>query len=135
MWEKQDKTWASESEARKKLMEDVLNTLGDQTKAKLKEKEKRVDEILLEKKILQENIEKLNIDVENEQKRQIEKKEMFVEDLDAQIEEKDKLSKKEKGDEKKSDRLRVEMLWDQRVRDKNELAQRLSKWTFDSTDK
>ena len=36
MWEKQDKTWASESEARKKLMEDVLNTLGDQTKAKLK---------------------------------------------------------------------------------------------------
>ena len=100
----------------------------------ISEKEKRVDEILLEKKILQENIEKLNIDVENEQKRQIEKKEMFVEDLDAQIEEKGKLSTKEKGDEKKSDRLRVEMLWDQRVRDKNEMAQRLSKWTFDSTD-
>ena len=60
---------------------------------------------------------------------------MFVEDLDAQIEQKDKLSnKKEEGDNKKSDRLRVEMLWDQRVRDKNELAQRLSKWSFDSTD-
>ena len=98
------------------------------------EKEKRVDEILLEKKILQENIEKLNVDVENEQKRQIEKKEMFVEDLDAQIEEKGKLSTKEKGDQKKSEQLRVEMLWDQRVRDKNEMAQRLSKWSFDSTD-
>ena len=38
MWEKQDKTWAAEREARKKLMEDVLNTLSDQTKSKLKGK-------------------------------------------------------------------------------------------------
>ena len=34
MWEKQDKTWEAEKNARKKLMEDVLNTLGEQTKTK-----------------------------------------------------------------------------------------------------
>ena len=98
------------------------------------EKEKRIDEITLEKQILKENIEKLNTDIINEQKKQIEKKEMFVEDLDTQIEEKDRLSKTKSEDEKKSDRLRVEMLWDQRVRDKNELANRLSKWSFDPSD-
>merc|ERR1712203_147154 len=58
MWEKQDKTWEAEKNARKKLMEDCLNTLGEQTKTKLKEREKRIDEILLEKEILRENIEK-----------------------------------------------------------------------------
>ena len=36
MWEKQDKTWDAEKNARNKLMEDVLNTLGEQTKTKLK---------------------------------------------------------------------------------------------------
>merc|ERR1712150_179372 len=129
MWEKQEKTWSAEKEARKKLMEDVMNTLSEQTKAKLKEKEKRIDEITLEKVILRENIEKLNTDIENERKLQIEKKEMFVEDLDTQIEEKEKLSKKGTEDQKKSERLRVEMLWDQKVRDRNELANRLSKWS------
>lgn len=98
------------------------------------EKEKRIDEITLEKQILKENIEKLNTDIVNEQKKQIEKKEMFVEDLDAQIEEKDLLSKTKNEDKMKSDKLRVEMLWDQRVRDKNELANRLSKWSFDPSD-
>jgi len=36
MWEKQEKIWLAESEARKKLMDDVLSTLNSQTKAKLK---------------------------------------------------------------------------------------------------
>ena len=98
------------------------------------EKEKRIDEITLEKEILRENIEKMNADIINEQKKQIEKKEMFVEDLDAQIEEKDRLSTKQNEDQKKTEKLRVEMLWDQRVRDKNELANRLSKWSFDPSD-
>jgi len=134
MWEKQEKTWSAEKEARQKLMEDVLKTLSEQTKTKLKEKEKRIDEITLEKEILRENIEKMNTDIINEQKKQIEKKEMFVEDLDAQIEEKDRLSTKQNEDQKKTEKLRVEMLWDQRVRDKNELANRLSKWSFDPSD-
>ena len=98
------------------------------------EREKRIDEILLEKEILRENIEKLKLDVENEQKRQIEKKELFVEDLDAQVEEKETLSRKGKDDPKKTDKLRVEMLWDDRVRERNELAKKLSKWSFESTD-
>ncbi len=98
------------------------------------EKEKRIDEILLEKEIIRENIEKLKIDVENIQKKEIEKREMFVEDLDAQIEEKDKLAETGKQDPKSNDRLRVEMIWDQRVRDKNELAKKLSKWSFEPTD-
>ena len=100
----------------------------------LTEKEKRIEEITLEKEILRENIEKMNADIINEQKKQIEKKEMFVEDLDAQIEEKDRLSTKQNEDQKKTEKLRVEMLWDQRVRDKNELANRLSKWSFDPSD-
>ena len=98
------------------------------------EREKRIEEILLEKEILRENIEKLKLDVENEQKRQIEKKELFVEDLDAQVEEKETLSRKGKDDPKKTDKLRVEMLWDDRVRERNELAKKLSKWSFESTD-
>ena len=98
------------------------------------EREKRIDEILLEKEILRENIEKLKLDVENEQKRQIEKKELFVEDLDAQVEEKETLSKTAKDDPKKTDKLRVEMLWDDRVRERNELAKKLSKWSFEPTD-
>jgi len=134
MWEKQEKTWSAEKEARQKLMEDVLKTLSEQTKTKLKEKEKRINEITLEKEVLRENIEKMNADIINEQKKQIEKKEMFVEDLDAQIEEKDRLSTKQNEDQKKTEKLRVEMLWDQRVRDKNELANRLSKWSFDPSD-
>ena len=36
MWEKQEKTWSAEKEARQKLMEDVLKTLSEQTKTKLK---------------------------------------------------------------------------------------------------
>ena len=76
----------------------------------------------------------MNAEIINEQKKQIEKKEMFVEDLDAQIEEKDRLSTKQNEDQKKTEKLRVEMLWDQRVRDKNELANRLSKWSFDPSD-
>ena len=36
MWEKQEKTWSAEKEARKKLMEDVLKTLSEQTQTKLK---------------------------------------------------------------------------------------------------
>ena len=36
MWEKQEKTWSAEKEARKKLMEDVLKTLSEQTQSKLK---------------------------------------------------------------------------------------------------
>ena len=52
----------------------------------------------------------------------------------AQIEEKDRLSTKQNEDQKKTEKLRVEMLWDQRVRDKNELANRLSKWSFDPSD-
>ena len=36
MWEKQEKTWSAEKEARKKLMEDVLKTLSEQTQIKLK---------------------------------------------------------------------------------------------------
>ena len=88
----------------------------------------------MEKEILRENIEKLKLDVENEQKRQIEKKELFVEDLDAQVEEKETLSKKAKDDPKKTDKLRVEMLWDDRVRERNELAKKLSKWSFEPTD-
>ena len=98
------------------------------------EREKRIDEILLEKEILRENIEKLKLDVENEQKRQIEKKELFVEDLDAQVEENKTLSRKAKDDPKKTDKLRVEMLWDDRVRERNEMAKKLSKWSFESTD-
>jgi len=76
----------------------------------------------------------LKIDVENEQKKEIEKREMFVEDLDAQIEEKDKLVEKGTHEPKINERLRVEMIWDQRVRDKNELAKNLSKWSFEPTD-
>ena len=36
MWDKQEKIWNQEKEARKKLMEDVLKTLADQTQDKLK---------------------------------------------------------------------------------------------------
>ena len=88
----------------------------------------------MEKEIIRENIEKLKIDVENEQKKEIEKREMFVEDLDAQIVEKDKLVEKGKQEPKDHERLRVEMIWDQRTRDKNELAKQLSKWSFEPTD-
>ena len=35
MWEKQEKTWSAEKEARQKLMEDVLKTLSEQTKTKI----------------------------------------------------------------------------------------------------
>ena len=96
----------------------------------LTEKEKRKDEILLEKEILREGIEKLKIDVENEQKKEIEKRKLFVEDLDAQIEEKDKHDQNMKRESLLNDKLRIEMMWDQRTRDRNELAQKLSKWSF-----
>lgn len=38
MWDKQEKVWQSEAEARKKLMDDVLETLGRQTREKLEGK-------------------------------------------------------------------------------------------------
>lgn len=36
MWDKQEKLWDQEKVARKKLMEDVISTLGKQTQEKLK---------------------------------------------------------------------------------------------------
>ena len=38
MWDKQEKLWEQEKAARKKLMEDVITTLGKQTQEKLKSK-------------------------------------------------------------------------------------------------
>ena len=136
MWDKQEKIWQTENEARKKLMEDVLKTLNEQTKTKLKEKEKRKEEVLLDKQILKESIDKLKVDVENEEKKDIEKRTMFVEDLDKQVEEKmqkEKMAKDQKAMPEK-DRMRLEMMWDQRVRDRNELATKLSKWSFSQSD-
>ena len=136
MWDKQEKVWQAENEARKKLMEDVLKTLNVQTKTKLKEKEKRKEEVLLEKQILKEGIDKLKVDVENEEKKEIEKRTMFVEDLDKQVEEKAQKEKiaKDQKDIPEKDRMKLEMLWDQRVRDRNELANKLSKWSFSPSD-
>ena len=83
---------------------------------------------------MREGVEKLKVDVENEQKKEIEKKTIFIEDLDAQIEEKDKQAETRKRETVLKDKLKIEMMWDQRVRNKNELAQKLSKWSFSPID-
>ena len=36
MWDKQEALWEKEKEARKKLMQDVINTLGKQTSEKIR---------------------------------------------------------------------------------------------------
>ena len=46
MWDKQEKLWEQEKTARKKLMEDVINTLGEQTQEKLKCEYSTVDSVL-----------------------------------------------------------------------------------------
>lgn len=134
MWDKQEKVWNQEKEARKKLMEDVLKTLAEQTQDKLKLKEKRSRDVLQEKQSIQEEIKKMEVEVELEERKAIRKQEMFVQDLDDQVQEKaagqEAATKAKDGGLSSSYSamtLKDVMVWEQKNRDKNELAQKLTK--------
>merc|ERR1711974_210619 len=95
MWDKQEALWEKEKEARKKLMQDVINTLGKQTSEKIRLKEKRNEEILKEKESLADEIKKMELEVELEERKALKRQEIFVQDLEEQVKEKE--SEKEKS--------------------------------------
>lgn len=124
MWDKQEKLWEQEKTARRKLMEDVINTLSQQTQDKLKLKEKRNEEITEEKQSLEDDIKKMELEVELEERKAIKRQEMFVQDLDEQVKEK---SEKPVQSVSGGSNLKDILVWEQKNRDKNELAAKLAK--------
>jgi len=88
MWKKQEKVWKREEDARRHLMEDVLAGLKDQIRAKLQDKERQKEQIEVERSKIEENIDRLSKDIEKEEDVKQRKREVFIEDLDQQTEEK-----------------------------------------------
>ena len=76
----------------------------------------------MEKQSIEDDIKKMELEVEFEERKAIEKQELFVQDLDDQVQ--------KKADETAKDKamtLKDVMVWEQRTRDKNELADKLTK--------
>jgi len=127
MWDKQEALWEKEKEARKKLMQDVINTLGKQTSEKIRLKEKRNEEILKEKESLADEIKKMELEVELEERKALKRQEIFVQDLEEQVKEKEAEKEKAAASRASSGTLKDVLVWEQKNRDKNELATKLAK--------
>merc|ERR1712141_232976 len=78
MWNKQETVWNREEEARKKLMDDVLAGLKEQTRSKLQEKQRQEEMIGNERMKIEEHINKLSQDIEKEEEANKKKKDLFV---------------------------------------------------------
>jgi len=113
MWNKQEAIWNREEEARKKLMDDVLDGLKEQTRSKLQEKQRQEEMVGNERMKIEEHINKLSQDIEKEEEANKKKKDLFVEDLDKQVEEKKQIQTRKN---------RAELF-----RQTNELSDRLTK--------
>ena len=110
MWKKQEAVWRRENEARKHLMEDVLAGLKEQIRVQIQDKDRQKTMVEQERCKIEEAIQTLSRDIEKEEEAKKRQKEVYVQDLDDQIEEKKKL-----------DQI-------QRFKETNELASRLSKF-------
>lgn len=88
MWKKQETVWKREEDARRHLMGDVLAGLKEQIRAKLQDKERQKEQIEVERSKIEENIDRLSKDIEKEEDVKQRKREVFIEDLDQQTEEK-----------------------------------------------
>merc|ERR1711972_541732 len=127
MWDKQEALWEKEKEARKKLMQDVINTLGKQTSEKIRLKEIRNEEILKEKESLADEIKKMELEVELEERKALKRQEIFVHDLEEQVKEKEAEKEKAAASRASSGTLKDVLVWEKKNRDKNELATKLAK--------
>jgi len=116
MWKKQETVWKREEDARRHLMEDVLAGLKEQIRVKLQEKEREKEQIELERSQIEENIERLSKDIQKEEEDKQRKKQVFIEDLDQQTEEKKETVRKIATADKA-----------ERFRETNALASKLSK--------
>jgi len=116
MWKKQESVWKREEDARRQLMEDVLAGLKEQIRVKLQDKERQREQIESERSKIEENIERLSKDIQKEEEDKQRKKEVFVEDLDAQTAEKREAKEKNVAIDKA-----------ERFRENNALAKKLTK--------
>lgn len=116
MWKKQEKVWKREEDARSHLMEDVLAGLKEQIRAKRQDKERQKEQIEVERSKIEENIDRLSKDIEKEDDVKQRKREVFIEDLDQQTEEKKAATEKRAVIDKA-----------ERFRGTNALASKLSK--------
>jgi len=116
MWHKQEAVWQKEQEARKHLMDDVLDGLKEQIRVKVQEKEREREMVSEERRKIQENIDRLSHEIQREEEEREKKKQLFVEDLDHQVA------------EKKTDATKRNIIIDksQRFRQTNELANKLN---------
>jgi len=116
MWKKQATVWKREEDARRHLMEDVLAGLKEQIRDKLQDKERQREQIEVERSKIEENIDRLSKDIEKEEDVKQRKREVFIEDLDLQTEEKKAATEKRAVIDKA-----------ERFRGNNALASKLSK--------
>ena len=79
-----------------------------------------------EKKVIEEEIQKLQSEVEFEERKALRKQDLFIQDLDDQVAEKKQVHKAKKAAESALT-LKDVMVWEQKTRDKNELAAKLTK--------
>ena len=87
----------------------------------------RNEEILLEKQALEDDIKKMELEVELEERKAIQRQEVFVQDLEEQVTQKEESEKAKKAAAAKGFTLQDALVWEQKNRDKNELATKLAK--------
>lgn len=78
----------------------------------------------MEKQILEDDIKKMELEVELEERKALQRQEMFVQDLEDQVNQKAEAAEKAK---KGGSTLKDVLVWEQKNRDKNELATKLAK--------
>ena len=84
--------------------------------------------MLTEKQNIEDDLNKMQLEVEFEERKALQKQDLFLQDLDNQVEEKAaaQQANKEKSD-KEASCLKDVMVWEQKTRDKNQLAVKLTK--------
>lgn len=85
IYEEQEDRWRMESEARQKLLNDVLKTLQLQTEEKLLANLKNQEESRQEREIVLKTVEKANKELEEYQEKAKKSLENFKKDLDQQV--------------------------------------------------
>merc|ERR1712126_491962 len=116
MWSKQDEVWAREEDARRKLMEEVSSSWRKQLEQRMKE--------------IEADICDLNQHILEKEKLVDQRRESLVEALDAQVQEK-QLMRKRNYQEQEAEHMRQRQ---EEIREENKLARNLSQICLDKQD-
>merc|ERR1712126_37571 len=130
MWSKQDEVWAREEDARRKLMEEVSSSWRKQLEQRTEAAKLVVDHELQRMKEIEADIRDLNQHILEKEKLVDQRRESLVEALDAQVQEK-QLMRKRNYQEQEAEHMRQRQ---EEIREENKLARNLSQICLDKQD-